>query len=321
MPDPALVQAALAALPALAEEAGLPAEGWQMRPLSERIDARVARILLRLDRPGMSLVLKHEARPHRPEAFAAAAGAHMEAQAAFPTAPGLGIPALLAVDIDRQSLLMEHAAARPIGPLFETAPHGPLLTRAGAWVGAFHSARPGTRRIFQPKFTLRYLDRILGELDAGTRAIAAPDRFRAAAAAQIAGADRFEGRETVAARLHGDLHLRNILVGEAVWGIDFTPGDMAPVGHDLARLLVDYATLHADHAQIASGDVLPQDAEAAFFEGYRVVGANDPSVGLLLRHRVLADWWGLPADPGARSPAQARRFERLQSLADRTFGV
>ncbi|WP_260348522.1 hypothetical protein [Alloyangia mangrovi] len=94
---------------------------------------------------------------------------------------------------------------------------------------------------------------------------------------------------------------------------------MVPVGHDIARLLGDYAILHAPKAAIPEGEVLPPEVQGAFFEGYGLVPAEDPSVQLLLRNRVLAEWWGLPAKAEDRGPAQARRWAGVQALAGRVF--
>ena len=64
--------------------------------------------------------------------------------------------------------------------------------------------------------------------------------------------------------------------------MDFAGGRVVPVGHDIARLLTDYAILHAPKEAIPTGHVLPPEAQSAFFEGYGLVGPGDPSVRLLL---------------------------------------
>ncbi|MHA6347213.1 phosphotransferase [Roseivivax sp. CAU 1761] len=316
--------AARALWPDLARAAGLPASGWQAMRLAGRSDARVSRVLLRLRGHGRDVVLKHEMRPWRPEAFAAALAAHRAARAGFASAAGPGLPALLAADPARQAALYEYAEARPLLHLLaaaDPAEQRALLRRVGAWLGAFHAARPGIRRVFRPPANLRQLHAVLDELAAGTRAVAEPARFAACAERLLALAPRYGGRETVTAHQHGDLHMRNVLVGEHVWGIDLAPGAVRPVGHDIARLLIDYAARIADPGAVSPGAALPDRALTAFLNGYRTIGADDPSLGLLLRLRILADWWGLPAEDDARTLAQGRRLAGLLALSERTFGV
>jgi hypothetical protein len=62
--------------------------------------------------------------------------------------------------------------------------------------------------------------------------------------------------------------------------------------------------------------VLPAQAQEAFFAGYDLVGADDPSVRLLIRHRVLAEWWGVPARRDTRSKAAERRLAGVLSLIE-----
>ncbi|WP_226623940.1 phosphotransferase [Alloyangia pacifica] len=315
-----LAQAALAHWPVLAREIGLDPASWRAALLAWREDARVARILLRMEGPdGARLVLKHEARPGDPEKFAAAMAAHLAVQAVY----AQGVPELLAFDVARRACVMSFLEARPLSVLLEGAPlveQAALLRRAGVWMGGFHGASPGARRVFQPKHTVRFLRTVMAEVSDGARIVEEPGRFLACAEALCADQSLYEGRETVTAQTHGDLHLRNLVLGGAgCWGLDFAGGRVVPVGHDIARLLADYAILHAPKGAIPAGEVLPPEALSAFFDGYGLVAAEDPSVQLLLRNRVLAEWWGLPARAVDRGLAQARRWAGVQALAARVF--
>lgn len=313
-----LVAAALAHWPALARQMGEDPAAWKAAPLSLRNDARVARSVLVLQGPGGRwLVLKHQLRPGADPGFPDAVAAHLEVMAAWPK----GAPALHAVEPAAQALVMDYLAATPLSQLLDEAPvagQEALLRRAGRWLGGFHSALPGERRVFQPGFTLRYLRGIMSEVASGARQVVAPERFLRCAGALCARQAAYEGRETLTAQTHGDLHLRNLVMDDAqCWGIDFAAGRVVPVGHDIARLLVDYAILHAQKDAIPRGEVLPVGASSAFFEGYQRVASGDPSVGLLLRNRVLAEWWGLPVT--GRSIAQERRLAGLMPLVGRVF--
>ena len=100
-----LEAAALALWPDLAREMGEEAGLWEAAPLARREDARVARVLLRLDGPeGRRLVLKHQARPVVPEAFAAGIAAHLAVQEVWPE----GLPLMRSVDLERQACVMDH---------------------------------------------------------------------------------------------------------------------------------------------------------------------------------------------------------------------
>lgn len=113
------------------------------------------------------------------------------------------------------------------------------------------------------------------------------------------------------------MHMRNVLIGaDRAWGIDFAGGRVVPVGHDIGRLLADYAILRAPREAIEPGNLLPHAAMQAFFAGYDLVGPDDPSVRLLIRHRVLAEWWGVDASPLRRSKAAERRLRGVLSLIE-----
>jgi hypothetical protein len=310
--------------PELARQAGLDPADWRLVPFAGRSDRRVERVLLKAEprTGGPALIVKHQRRPNDPGAFAAALASHAAAQAGFVAAPGIGLQPLLAADPENMAGLFGHVEGRPLIHVLPDAGADNrlrLLEMAGRWTAAFHAARPGIRREFRPPANLRQLRTVLAELSAGTRAVSEPARFTACARRLLDDAGRYAGRETVTAHQHGDLHLRNLLYGDCIWGIDVAAGAVRPVGHDLARLLVDYAARIADPHTVPPGGVLPEPALAAFLSGYRRIGADDPSLGLLLRLRVLADWWGLPARSENRALAQGRRLAGLLAIADRAW--
>jgi hypothetical protein len=305
--------------PELAAQIGIAPVDVQVTPLARRQDARVDMVALRLDRQiGPALVLKLQAKPLDPEGFANAMQGHMQAFEAFPG----GVPELLAVDFEAQACVMEFAEGQPLAVVLDGATleqQASAMRRAGAWLGAYHRATYIETRVFQPKYTLGYLQDVTQEVRNGTREVVEPDRFLACAGTLHARKHLFEGRSTIAAQTHGDLHMRNLLMGPLVKAVDFSAERVVPVGHDIGRLLSDYAILRAPHDDIPPGEVLPILVRDAFFDGYCLIGPEDPSVQLLIRHRVLAEWWGLPADQQDRSVAQQRRWLGIESLAARVF--
>lgn len=305
--------------PALAKQIGAERGSWQMAPLARREDARVSMIVMRLTgAQGQALVLKVQDRPQDAQGFAEAMQAHMAAHEAFPE----GVPALHAVDFEAQACVMDFVSGVPLATVLAETPieaQAGILRQAGAWLGDFHKATQGDRRVFQPKYTISYLQEVIQEVQGGKRQVVQARRFLTCAQAMCDRQPLYEGQETVAAQTHGDLHMRNVLMGQRVMGIDFSTGRLVPVGHDIGRLLSDYAILCAPHEDIPLGEVLPESVQTAFFEGYGLVSAQDPSVQLLMRHRVLAEWWGLPARAEDRSAAQERRWQGINSLVERMF--
>lgn len=322
MPDPQTA-AALVALPRLCEAAGLPTEGWQARRANRRGASRNVTVLKLTASGRAPLILKRQTRPGYD--FNSLMAEYRAAHAAFAHGAGLTIPDLLADDPGSFTCLMEYFPGDRLG----TALHGlalkdqaVLLERAGRWMAAFHHARQGERRAYQTRYGLAEIARAMEQIEAGKARVAQPDLFRRAVERFRDMAPRWQGRPTEAAAQHGDLHLNNIMISdEAVAGIDFSGGHDAPVGHDIARLLVDYTILHAPLGQVRTGEVLPRAALNGFFAGYDLVGPDDPSVQMMLYMRILVDWRALPADPAAMRQTDARRLVGLIHMAQRAFGI
>lgn len=322
---PDLQHAALHHLPALLAMAGLPPEGWRHRPIMIRDESSPQVVVLRLTRPGAAdLALKYKPGPAR--SLADRIAEHQLVQRLFPHDPQLTVPRLLAHDAAHGVTLMEHFDGVPLadllGPDIALADHAAVLARAGRWLAAFHRARLGDARIFRPKYGLQSLDQVIKEIGAGRRRVAEQARFLRAAAGFAAMHEDWRHQQTRAAAQHADLHMRNLLMGStAVAGIDFAGGHTAPVGHDIARLLVDYTAMAAPLEDLRRGEVVPEAALAGFFGGYDVVGPDDPSVRMMLRMRILTDWRGLPASPENMSPTKARRLVGLMRMADMAFDL
>ncbi len=305
--------------PGLAKQMGLARGALRVELLAQREDDRVTMVVLKLvDPAGRPLVLKQQMRPVDAQGFAEAMQGHMGAYEAFPA----GVPELLAVDFDAQACVMEFVSGTPLATVLEGVPieaQAGIMRQVGVWLGEFHRATLGETRVFQPKYTLGYLREVSDEVRTGKRKVADTRRFLACADTLCGRQSLFEGRKTKAAQTHGDLHMRNVMMSEQVKGIDFSAGRTVPVGHDIGRLLSDYAILRAPHDDIRPGEVLPITVRDAFFDGYGLVGPEDPSVQLLVRHRILAEWWGLPDQPESRSVAQELRWQGISSLVERVF--
>lgn len=313
---------------ALLDLSDLPLTGWTITTLSERSDKSVAHIVLHLSHDDHApLVLKYEARPVELDDFSKRLTEHHAAMGAFAQSAAYRLPRIIAADPVKQAVLMEYIPARPATEKFEASGadldrHAHLLSRIGGWVDAFHRARKGPPRPFQTHYTLTHLSRMEEAVSSGWAKIAAPEQFLEAARALRGQAFDFEGKQTIPSVQHADLHLRNVLLNDdVVVGVDFSGGHSAPVGHDLARLLVDYAVLHAPEGSIPKSQVIPPRAMEGFFETYRLIGPEDPAFQMMLRMRLLAEWRGLPGRDEDRSHAQDRRLAGVLRVARGTFDL
>lgn len=299
----------------LAPQAGLDPEGWRPELLSRRDDAVMHRVVVGLDAPGRApLVLKRVFRPVDPDKFAEQATAQQAAAAIVP-----GAPRVLTWDADVQLIVMERLPGRTLFDLCAgSEDHAAHLVAAGRWVDQLHRARGIEERQFQPKYTLRHLDRMVQDVASRTRDVPKRPRFLELADRLRDLAPPPEDCHTIAAMAHGDLNLRNILVdGDMAGGLDFHPPKLLPIGHDLARLFVHYGALCA---RIGTGPgPLPGVDLDGFFQGYRLTGPEDATVLFLTRMRILIDWAQIPKRNRDRNLRHRERFRGLIRLADRAF--
>lgn len=309
---------ALESWPALARAAGLDASAFAVGRGWHKGEAHRDHVVLSLDGPGGPVILKRAFLPEDPGEVEGILGALHEARQALSGDPVNAVPEVLASDTEARAYLMDFAPGRPLRDLFEeSSVHAPLLRRAGAWLAAYHRGTVSERREYRPHFMARHLEKLAGQAESGARRVRQAKRFAKLARRVAQLEEVYAGRETVIAAKHGDLNTRNLLFdGGQLTCLDFQPRSTAPVGHDIARLLVNYASTAADIDRVPPGEVLPPEALAAFFEGYDLIGPDDPSVGFLLRVQVMTDWNRLPA---RRSLNNLVRFRNLEALAEKAL--
>jgi hypothetical protein len=101
-------------------------------------------------------------------------------------------------------------------------------------------------------------------------------------------AAKYSDQPTVSAVQSGDFHMRNLIFdGTCLTRINISKNQPAPMGHDIARLLLDYTAILRSSKDLESGQIIPADANEAFFGGYRLVGPDDPSVQFLPYAKIL----------------------------------
>ena len=73
------------------------------------------------------------------------------------------------------------------------------------------------------------------------------------------------------------------------------------MGHDIARLLLDYTAILRSSKELENGQIIPAVAIEAFFRGYRLVGPDDPSVQFLPYAKTLGSLVNVPQRRNKRS--------------------
>ena len=277
-------------------------------------------IVQRWDGADSALIFKRLYRPMDTKVFQTLIAAQMRAAEAMAN-QSEAVPDILEFDTEARAVLMRAAPGETVYDLIDAGGStADLLRRAGRWMAAFHRSGPVETRRYQPKFMRNHVAHLLSQHESGEIVLPDPAAFRRHAERVIALGAEFEGRQTVSSATHGDMHLRNILLdGPRSWGIDFSAKHSAPVGFDIARFLLHYVGVFGDLDAVPDGAVIDPGLLAAFFDGYDLVGADDPSVGYLLRVRILMDWAAIPARMLDRSKGQGRRLKRLQRLAERAL--
>jgi hypothetical protein len=309
--------------PRLMEEAGIAGQGAVVAVVAERRTATLEHVILHLrGGDGRDLIFKQIFRPTDAAHFAGVVAAQDAAARRMAGNPFAGVPAVLAFDERAQAVLMDRVPGETVQQLIDGgADVGTVLRDAGRWMAAFHRAPVMERRPFRPHFMADHLGVLARQVEAGEKRVPARADFLRHVAAVRAMAPEFAGRPGLSSVRHGDLHTRNILLGEGRgWGIDFHPPGGSPVGFDIARFLVDHAERQAVMAAIPAGHVVPPGALAAFFDGYDLVPPDDAGVTFLLRVRLLTNWAAMPPSRKVMNLSQMARFARMRALSGNALG-
>ena len=321
-----LEAAALDAWKDVSGRAGLPRDGWSFTRLSKREDAEIARISHRVAHPDHdALTYKFQLRPVAAEGFAAEYHMQAKAHEAFPHSAELTLPRPVYLDADHQASLMTYMTGRPLSEYmrdacFDRVEQLRLLVLAGRWLDAYHRAGAPQEIAFQPAHTVAYYTGLRERILAGELRVAAKPLFLQGIDKIVSMAPEVAGQKTVTAAQHGDFHMRNLIFdGQRMAGIDISKDQHAPVGYDIAKILLDYTSILRGETDLRPGQVIPDDAMAAFFDGYRLVGPDDPGVAFLLFARILATLVHVPQKQKDRTDAKQRTLARLRPIAQNAY--
>ena len=314
--------------PALAAAAGLPDVLPVATLLMTKSAPALRRLVARLDlADGRALILKEERRgtPLTPDHFNDCVAAQESARLAISgNLKGLRVPKCLAHLPGQGLALFEFMPGQTAATLVEAATshddRRAALQACGRWLAELHRETSEGHRPYQTRFVLDYQRKLRADIAANRLRVAEPALFLRLSHLIEAGADWWDGHPARHARRHGDYSLRNVLMdGSRVSAIDFRPRQTGPVGHDVARLLVDFASLHGEHQKIPDGQILQGPYRTAFFKGYDFSGADDASIGFLYGIQILQDWTRIPVAEADRSFLQMVRLQGLVATAMRLF--
>lgn len=313
---------------ALGERVGIALNVAKFVPLLMRSAEHRAAVVLRLHRKGAEdLIYKQVFAPFDTAAFQQGVEAHKRALERLIKAKGVGVPKILAVDNVTQSVLMQRVSGKTLNDHMLQSYANPrkrheLLTRSAAWLAAFHQPDSVKKSTFYPGFMMDHLQAQIDKIENGDKSVPHADRLKAAHKILLDRIDQFHGGETVTVAAHGDMHTRNLLISpDMVSGIDFNFTHNAPIGHDISRLLIDYATRFAQDQSLESENIIPANDMDAFFAGYGAQYRNDASVRFLLHQQILLEWLSIPAKEDSRSYFQSHRLDGVLRLTNHVFGV
>ena len=297
--------------PILARDAGLdPARYDWNRNWPARGKRPMARVEQFTCEDGVSVVLKMVDHPRDPALFASMVAAQTRASQAM--AGDTRVPSVLSSDVDDQAVLMLSVSGQTLFQAMEDSEdHEVWLRRAGRWLAAFHRTGYKQELQFRPGFNIRYLEGLLKD----TSKVAEPGEFEKLARIALDRLPDFDGGTTQSAWSHGDANFHNILWDDGtLWGIDINKEHTAPIGYDVAWLLLHYAVNFVEFNRLKPGEAVPPKALSAFFEGYDLAGPDDPSIQTVLAVRLLNDWVRFPAKLGPLSWTKRLRYERQKAV-------
>ncbi|MGB7271516.1 MAG: phosphotransferase [Albidovulum sp.] len=322
-----LINTTMALWPMLAKAAGLAGDTPEVQPLLIRPAKDAARVILALEVGGKPLIIKHEytrngaENRHFTDSLTAQSKARLRMTGNM---LDLKVPEILAHLPHQNLVLMERHPGDQAAHLIEEArsrlDRREVLAAGGRWLGAFHRALPLAQRPYQTRFVVNHLRRQRSAIDAGHIRVAEPATFLRLSDAIEASAIAYDGKPVRHAWQHGDFTTRNLLIdATSTAAIDFKPEHSAPIGHDIARFVVDYAALYGEHPKIPDGQILQGPDRAAFFRAYGLDERADPSIRFLYGAQSLSDWSRIPAREDQRSLMQVLRLQGLMQTTRRLY--
>jgi len=262
----------------------LPIVGWPYVLLSKREDKGLARISYLVHPRHGLFKYRLQLRPRTQAAFAAHYLRLEKASRVFQRTESLSLIKPICLDSANQASLTTYAEGLPFSEFMRDATDDhtkqlELLQHAGEWLDAYHRTKVSETQIFQPKHAVSYYHDLSERIQSGDLKVAGKPLISHGVERLSELATKYSDQQTVSAVQYGDFHMRNLIFdGTCLTGINISRNQPAPVGHDIARLLLDYTAILRSSKELENGQIIPADAIEAFFRGYRLAGPDDPSV-------------------------------------------
>ena len=232
----------------------------------------------------------------------------------------LHVPALLHVDPDAQFLVMQAAEGQTAHDLIADYDinRATVLQACGAWMGHWHRQTYERDNRVNPNVVQASLRGLRDKVVSGERAVVGRRAFLDCAIVVDDMAEAARGQVTKLAATHGDMNLRNLIIGpQGTHGIDFGVIHTAPIGHDLARFIAHFANLFYPEASSNERILVHCDLDAFFASVEKL--DNDPAFRYLLRMEIIKDWAKVPKDPANRGAHDRHRWMGIKLLSTFLF--
>ncbi|MCK0168063.1 aminoglycoside phosphotransferase family protein [Jannaschia sp. S6380] len=312
---------ARAAWRCLAPRLGEAPEAREVSVLRARVSRGQARIVCVLRRSGQAdLILKH-APGETPARFAGQVDAHARAERLFAAAQGLGVPTLHAADPEVRAMVMARVPGMTAHDAMLLAPDGSerleILRACGRWAGHLHRAGDVRFTPLRPAGMLRKVGRWRDAVADGSLPVPAPAKFLDLADRTLRRAEDDRGRKSTLTVAHGDLSLRNLMIGPdgQASGIDFGTTEMRAPSRDLARLLIGHATFFGPAGGEDADGLVP--ARAALLDAHGGRWRDRAGLDLAMMADLLLIWQSIPVAPWRRGLVHHRRWRGIRRMAAR----
>jgi len=307
----------------VAENLGLDQSLFTSKIIRSRINEGSPRIVMRIDGPDHpQFVFKMGLNPSKADVLKHEVAAQKYATGLFLNDDKFHVPEIIHVDEVNQILLMEHVEGLTahdnllLGKSSEGRAN--VLCQCGQWIGKLHERSKIRENIVNPNAVIKHLRSMKEKVDTGVVRVAGRKKYLSYVPKAIEMAETARGKITTLATAHGDMNLRNIVLGpKGVSVFDFNDTKILPIGHDLARFFVAFGNFFFPNGS-KSTDWFETDLNS-FFEGYGPQHRFDPSFTYLMGVQILNDWAKIPKKKEMRNNLHVRRWAGLQTLAQLVF--
>ena len=293
------------------------------KTIRSRTNEGFPRIVLQIDGPDHpQFVFKMGLNPAKADVLKHEVSAQQFATGLFLNDDSLHVPQIFYVDEENQILLMEFVEGLTAHDCLLLAKSSEeranVLRQCGQWIGRFHERTKVRENTINPNVVIKHLRSMKEKVDTGVIQVAGRKKYLSYVPKAIEMSENARGEKTILATAHGDMNLRNIILGpKGVSVFDFNHTKILPIGHDLACFFVRLGNFFFPGGT-KSTDWFERDLNG-FFEGYGSQHRCEASFRYLLGAQMLNEWAKIPKLNEARNNLHIRRWAGLRKLAGIVF--